>query len=125
MEGVSLTDIQQWTAGRVVGILEPRQAVAGISTDSRTLAPGELFLALRGPSFDGHEFVQQALNRGACGAVVERGWGEAATAAVGGPLLLVASPEETLGTIARHYRQRFDLPVIGVGGARARRPPRR
>ena len=43
------------------------------STDSRTLQPGDLFVALRGPRFDGHAFVADVLARGAAGAIVERG----------------------------------------------------
>ena len=48
------------------------RAVTGYSIDSRSLAPGQLFFALRGPRFDGHQFVGQALERGAAGAVVEQ-----------------------------------------------------
>jgi UDP-N-acetylmuramoyl-tripeptide--D-alanyl-D-alanine ligase len=47
--------------------------VGEVVTDSRTLEPGDLFVALRGPRFDGHAFVADVLNRGAAGAIVERG----------------------------------------------------
>lgn len=44
----------------------------GVSTDTRTLSQGELFVALRGPNFDGHDYLGAALDRGAAGAMVER-----------------------------------------------------
>ena len=46
--------------------------VKGVSIDSRTLEKGELFLALKGPSFDGHDFIEEALKRGASSFVVEK-----------------------------------------------------
>ena len=71
--------IQQWSLGRVVREMEGRlvsasidpEAAAGVSTDTRTLRPGELFVALRGERFDGHEFVDDAVDAGACAVVVE------------------------------------------------------
>jgi len=65
------------TLGEVAGLLDtssgvPDRRVAGYSIDSRSLLPGQLFFAIRGPRFDGHNFVGQALDRGAAGVVVER-----------------------------------------------------
>ncbi|MDC4224886.1 MAG: Mur ligase domain-containing protein [Candidatus Manganitrophus sp.] len=48
----------------------PRSEVSGVSIDTRTLRPGDLFVAIKGPRFDGHDFVAQALERGASGAIV-------------------------------------------------------
>ncbi len=50
---------------------------SAVSTDSRAIAAGELFVALKGERFDGHEFVRAALERGAAGAMVEQGWAAA------------------------------------------------
>ena len=66
------------TMGEVAAFLGASCGVAdrpveGYSIDSRSLAPGQLFFAIRGPRFDGHQFVGQALDRGAAGAVVEDG----------------------------------------------------
>ena len=102
----------QWTAADVVGILGTRSVVAGISTDTRTLRPGEVFLALAGGSFDGHDYVEEAFAAGAVAAIVERWSGHG-----GGPMLVVDSTERALGLVASNYRQRFDLPVIGVVGS--------
>ena len=116
MEGVSVGEIQQWTKAELVGILDQGWQPPGIATDTRAIAPGEFFLALRGPRFDGHDFVETALAGGASGAIVERGWIEEHRE-VAGPLLVVPSSLEALAAVARHYRSRFDLPVIGVVGS--------
>ena len=65
-----------WVADAVDGRLQRGSAdrdVGDVVTDSRTLQAGDLFVALRGPRFDGHAFVSAALERGAVGAIVERG----------------------------------------------------
>ncbi len=102
----------QWTGADVVGILETRSVVEGISTDTRSLRPGEIFLALTGDNFDGHDYVEEAFAAGAVAAIVERWSGHGA-----GPVLVVESTERALGLVASNYRQRFDLPVIGVVGS--------
>jgi UDP-N-acetylmuramoyl-tripeptide--D-alanyl-D-alanine ligase len=86
---------------------------ASISTDTRTLALGELYLALRGENFDGHEFVGAALERGACGVVVS----DPAAIPAGAPALVVA---ETLGAyhgFASRARARLSARVIAVTGS--------
>ena len=63
-----------WLAAAVAGRIvsgDPEQAVGGIVTDSRSLQAGDFFVALRGPRFDGSEFVEEALRRGAMGALVQ------------------------------------------------------
>jgi UDP-N-acetylmuramoyl-tripeptide--D-alanyl-D-alanine ligase len=87
----------------------------GISTDSRSIAAGELFIALRGERFDGHQFVTDVLAHGATAAMVDAAW--AATAPAGLPLLVVADTRLALGALASHWRQQFDLPVIGITGS--------
>ena len=88
---------------------------SGVSTDSRSIAAGELFVALRGEHFDGHQFVLDVLARGAAAAVVDAAW--AATAPAGLPLLVVADTRLALGALGCHWRQQFDLPVIGITGS--------
>ena len=117
MEEVCVGEIQQWTDAELVGILSGAWQLPGISTDTRTIVKGELFLALRGPNFDGHKFIEEAFKCGACGAMVEHSWVEQGGGSTAGPLLVVPSTLEALGTIARHYRRRFDLPVVGLVGS--------
>jgi UDP-N-acetylmuramoyl-tripeptide--D-alanyl-D-alanine ligase len=82
-----------------------------VSTDTRTLERGELFVALRGPHFNGNEFVPQAHAAGAAGAVVD--------APQVTPLaqVIVAESQAALARAAQHWRGRFDIPVIGVAGS--------
>ena len=89
---------------------------AGVSTDSRAVAAGELFIALRGDKFDGHDFVSVARERGAAAAVVDAAGAEAMSG-VGLPLIVVADTRLALGALAAHWRARFTLPVIGVTGS--------
>ena len=87
-----------------------------VSTDSRAVAAGELFIALRGENFDGHEFVAAARERGAVAAVVAADAAES-LASVGLPLLVVADTRLALGALAAHWRSRFTLPLIAVTGS--------
>jgi UDP-N-acetylmuramoyl-tripeptide--D-alanyl-D-alanine ligase len=89
----------------------------GVSTDSRNIAPGQLFIALRGDNFDGHAFVATAQTRGAVAAVVADHAVDAALRALGLPLVLVADTRLALGALAANWRARFDLPLIGVSGS--------
>src|SRR2546428_11880888 len=73
MNPTSLARIAEYAVGNLSGG-DGSILVDKISTDSRTLKPGELFVALRGENFDGHEFVQAAAKAGAAGAIVESNW---------------------------------------------------
>lgn len=87
------------------------RAFMGVGTDTRTLEAGQLFFALVGPRFDGHDFLSQAGDRGAAGAVVSRGECEEF------PCVRVPDTLRGLGELAANWRGRFDLPVIGVTGS--------
>ena len=89
--------------------------IEGVSTDSRTIASGELFVALKGENFDGHAFVEAAAARGAAAAMVEREWADAH--APGLPLLAVADTRLALGALGAGWRARFDIPLVGVTGS--------
>jgi UDP-N-acetylmuramoyl-tripeptide--D-alanyl-D-alanine ligase len=92
-----------------------RSAVKGVSTDSRTTRPGDLFVALRGESFDGHTFLGAAFAAGAVAAVVEDDVDRAPFA--GKPLIVVADSSAALGALARVYRDRFSIPFLAIGGS--------
>lgn len=87
-----------------------------VGTDSRKVEAGQLFVALRGERFDGHDFVAQAAADGAVAALVDRNWA-ATQAAAPLPLLVVDDTRLALGTLAAAWRARFDIPVIGVTGS--------
>jgi UDP-N-acetylmuramoyl-tripeptide--D-alanyl-D-alanine ligase len=103
-----LAEVAAATGGCLAGT---DAAFAGISIDSRTLKPGELFFALRGERFDGHAFVTIAAERGASGAVVEKA-GDAPIAQI-----VVKDAVAALATLARAWRERSGATVIGVGGS--------
>src|SRR5215510_6177523 len=86
--------------------------VRGYSIDTRTLNAGELFFAIKGPRFDGHQFVQQALDKKAAAVVVE-----APVTNVLGSTIRVSSTIEALQNLARDVRRRWGMPIIGVTGS--------
>lgn len=110
------------TMGEVAELLGTSSGIAertieGYSTDSRSIVAGELFFALRGPRFDGHQFVKQALARGAVGAVVERPFGELAAPSVAPFLLPVPNTLEALQALARAVRRKWGHRLIAVTGS--------
>lgn len=84
----------------------------GISTDTRQLKPGELFLTLKGPRFNGNEHVQAAFDGGAIGAIVDEPKG-----LVNDRCYLVEDALFTLQNLARHHRKQLDLTVIAITGS--------
>jgi UDP-N-acetylmuramoyl-tripeptide--D-alanyl-D-alanine ligase len=89
-----------------------------VCTDSRTLKKGDLFVALRGEKYDGHDFVAKAAAAGAVAALVDRGYVDAATnVAPGLPLAAVADTTVALGALAAHWRRQFNIPLIAVVGS--------
>ena len=89
--------------------------IEGVSTDTRTLASGVLFIALKGERFDGHDFVAAATERGAAAVMVSREWAEGKTIDL--PALVVADTRLALGALGAWWRGRFDIPLIGVTGS--------
>jgi UDP-N-acetylmuramoyl-tripeptide--D-alanyl-D-alanine ligase len=113
-------DIVAATGGRLEqGSAE--QDIGGISIDSRTIGSGELFVAIRGDRFDGHDFVEAAMSRGALGAVVESGQAAAVRAAAQGSrdLVIVSVGDTTRGLqdIARDVRRRAGTKVVAITGS--------
>jgi len=86
---------------------------ASVSTDTRTLTPGALYVALKGDRFDGHAFLADAAARGAAAAVVRRGTPKGA----GPPLFEVDDTLSALGALAALHRSRFAIPVAAIGGS--------
>lgn len=84
---------------------------SAVSTDTRSLAAGDLFVALKGPNFDGHDYLPQALAKGAVAAVVER------QMPVNCPQLVVADTRIALGEMAAEWRLKSTAQVIAVTGS--------
>lgn len=90
--------------------------ISSVGTDSRRIRPGQLFVALRGENFDGHDYVLKAVEEGAIAALVDAQWASA-HADVQVPLVVVADTRTALGALAAHWRARFAIPLIGVTGS--------
>ncbi len=104
----SLADFASAMHGRLVGV---DAGFGAVSTDSRAIGLGELFVALSGPNFDGHDFVAAAAQRGAAAAVVARPLDVALTQ------IVVDDPLAALQRAAAAWRQVFDIPVVAVAGS--------
>ena len=94
---------------RLAGTLFP-----GISTDTRSLKPGQVFLALRGLQFDGHEYLRLAIEKGAIAAITDRNIGREFDDI---PQLQVEDTLKAYQQIASSWRNRFNIPVIAVTGS--------
>ena len=86
---------------------------SGVSTDTRTLQPGDLFVALMGPQTDGHQHIAAARRAGAAGLIVS----QPVVASPSIPVLRVPDTQVAYGLLARFWRDRFDIPVVGVTGS--------
>ncbi|MBP1727776.1 MAG: murF [Deltaproteobacteria bacterium] len=111
----TVTEIAAATGGTVTG--SPHGKVSGVSTDSRTVAPGELFIPLKGERFDGHDYLATVFSKGVAVVLAEErrlaGIAVPADAAV----VAVTDTLRALGDLARAYRRRFALPVVGITGS--------
>ena len=100
-----------------------KQRIRRISLDTRSLQPGDLFLAIRGDRFDGHDFVATALSRGAAGAIVLDSYDVSKLALKPGskrtaPFILgVRDPLFAYQQVAAYHRSRFQIPVVAVTGS--------
>ena len=114
---LTIADIAGATGGRLLSG-DGAARVSGISINTRTLAAGELFIAIRGERFDGHDFVEAALAKGAAGAVISRPMGHLPPAAVSGRALIVV-PDTTgaLQRLARWVRRESGARVVAVTGS--------
>ncbi|OAI48703.1 hypothetical protein AYO45_04495 [Gammaproteobacteria bacterium SCGC AG-212-F23] len=97
----------------ILTVKKPTQdaTIQGVSSDTRTLSKGNLYIAIRGEQFDGHDFIKEAMQKGAAAAIVSR--------AIDSPLpqIIVNDTIEALGKLAANWRERFSLPLIGVTGS--------
>ena len=104
---LTLEEISKAVSGALEG--PGNVKVRGYSIDTRTLNAGELFFAIKGPRFDGHQFLRQAFEKKAAAVVVER--------PAEGPLIRVESTIEALQTLAQDVRRRWGMTIIGVTGS--------
>ncbi|MBV2234885.1 MAG: UDP-N-acetylmuramoyl-tripeptide--D-alanyl-D-alanine ligase [Sterolibacterium sp.] len=116
---MTLREVAQGCDGRLHDAGLAVQQITGVSTDTRHIQPGELFIALRGEHFDGHDFVRNVLAQdGATAALVDADWlQQQEKSLVNLPLIVVNDTRLALGRLAASWRQRFTLPLIGITGS--------
>jgi UDP-N-acetylmuramoyl-tripeptide--D-alanyl-D-alanine ligase len=112
VDSISLSQICGATNGKLEKG-DPQAPIGHISTDTRTLPPGSLFIALRGERFDGHAFIGSAVGQGAAAVMVEDTEGVPENAAC----IRVADTLAAFKELAAWYRSRFDIPLIAVTGS--------
>jgi UDP-N-acetylmuramoyl-tripeptide--D-alanyl-D-alanine ligase len=117
------------TLGEVIGVLHPlrgggqistRDPIGPVTTDSREVTPGGVFVALPGERVDGADFVEEAIRKGARAAIVsEEGARKVPSEVLAGkPVFVVRNPVEALGDLARAHRERFrHIPLVGISGS--------
>ncbi|MFT3741243.1 MAG: UDP-N-acetylmuramoyl-tripeptide--D-alanyl-D-alanine ligase [Gammaproteobacteria bacterium] len=105
---MELTQIAPLLQGTLLGA---NAQYLGVSIDTRTLQPNDLFIAIKGPNFDGHDFLTEAQSRGAAAAVVDH------LVNCSLPQLQVADTTLALGHLAAHHRSQFNIPMIGITGS--------
>lgn len=114
--GIRLTSAD---VARATGAAVPEGAdgcvFTGVSTDTRTIRPGDLFVALEGEKFDGHAFLQAAFDAGAKGAIVRKG--AQASVPDGMAAFQVENTLHALGHVAREHRRRFTFPIGAITGS--------
>lgn len=121
MPRLELSRVIEWTGARPVhGPVEG--AAEGLTTDSRAVPPGSLFVALRGDRFDGNRFALEALVKGAAAALVDSGCAPSSAAIARArrepcTVLEHPNPADALLALAAHHRARFAIPVLAIGGA--------
>jgi len=105
---MQLSEAAQATMGQVLG---EDIFFTSVGTDSRNIAPEQLFVALHGENFDGHAYVRQAQEKGAAAALISTQQGNIS------PALLVKDTRLALGSLAGYWRSKFDIPLAAITGS--------
>jgi UDP-N-acetylmuramoyl-tripeptide--D-alanyl-D-alanine ligase len=110
----SVKDIIEATGGKLISG-EDDIYFSDISIDSRTIKNGELFIALKGKNFDGHDFIDDAFNKGAIGALINKG--SYRYRIKDKVIITIPDTLKGLGAIGRYIRNGLSIPVIGITGS--------
>ncbi len=113
----TVRDILDVVKGRILSG-NPEEILTGVSTDTRKIKNGELFLAIKGGKFDGHSFILDAVSKGAGGVLVQDGGITNANFKLPEvPFVSVDDSIRALGDIGNFHRARFNIPIIGITGS--------
>jgi UDP-N-acetylmuramoyl-tripeptide--D-alanyl-D-alanine ligase len=111
----TINEIALATGGRIVGLASGE--VTAVSTDSRSVAPGQLFVPLRGERFDGHAFIQEVSEKGITAILAEEQWLKRHSVPDSLTCIAVKNSLRALGDLAAEWRRRFEIPIIAVTGS--------
>lgn len=114
MQSISISEILEAVDGRLLGEGDPSILITKVEIDSRSITPGALFVPLVGERFDGHAFLNQALEDGAAACFTQR---ERDNYLPGKCYIKVDSTQKALRDLARHYKQKFSIPFIAITGS--------
>jgi UDP-N-acetylmuramoyl-tripeptide--D-alanyl-D-alanine ligase len=111
----NINEIALVTGGRIVSLAIGE--VDAVSTDSRSVLPGQLFVPLRGEHFDGHDFIREVADKGVSVILAEEQWLKEHSIPESLSCIAVKNSLCALGDLAAEWRRRFDIPIIGVTGS--------
>ncbi len=114
MESIRFSDVLRATGGQPAGPVDGDPVIPAVTTDSREVPSGALFIPLRGKRLDAHQFVEQAFLNGAGFSLAAR---DAEFARMPANVILVKDTTRALADLARWHRSRFTVPVIGITGS--------
>lgn len=113
MKHFTLEEIARACGGKYVGNEDMKNTpITSVERDSREIKEGSLFLAIKGERVDGHDYIEKCYKSGAVCAICERPVENAQK-----PYILVESTLEAVKKIAKAYREKFDIPIVGVSGS--------
>lgn len=115
MATFTLGEVEQATRGRLLYPVEGTVHFSQVDTDTRTIAEGSLFVALKGERFDGHDFAAHASEKGAAGIIVQEDRPEYKQKGLA--VFLVPDTLKAYQDLARFHRRRFSIPVVAVTGS--------
>ena len=113
MKNLTLEHIARAVGGTLTGFVkEPQREITAVTTDSRKVEPGALFIPIVGARADGHDFIPQVMAQGAACTLSEKDLGEQ-----GFPYIRVDSSLQAVKDLAEYYLEQLDLPVVGITGS--------
>ncbi|OXM86050.1 UDP-N-acetylmuramoyl-tripeptide--D-alanyl-D-alanine ligase [Paenibacillus rigui] len=110
----TVLSIAEMAGGTLAPGTDPSLIIHGVSKDTRTLPPGCLYIPLIGESFDGHQFVQDAIDKGAAASFWQK---DHEQPPAGVPLIFVEDTLAALQTLAKSYHQQLDVRIVGITGS--------
>jgi len=118
MKNLTLNDFKKLSEAEFINFESPQiydKSLRGISIDTRSLKGNQVFWALKGPRFDGHDFVIEAIKKGAAAAVVNKTYVNRVSG-MGIPLIAVKDSLDALQSMASIYRKKFRIPLLAITG---------